>query len=52
MVARYVTRVDGGHGAVRDALEHLLRATGQWDEIIAHYRGTPSNATRSTSHGA
>lgn len=30
--ARYVTRVPGGHGAVRDAVEHLLEAQGLLDE--------------------
>jgi len=42
--ARYVTERGGGHGAVREAIEHLLRASGRWDEVIRHYRdgGTTS----------
>ena len=35
--ARYVTERPGGHGAVREAIEHLLRAAGRWDEVVAHY---------------
>ncbi len=35
--ARYVTQRPGGHGAVREAIEHLLRQTGQWDEVLEAY---------------
>ncbi len=35
--ARLVTRRAGGDGAVREALEHLLRLSGQWAEVLAHY---------------
>ena len=31
-VARYVTQRPGGHAAVREAIEHLLRAKECWDE--------------------
>ncbi len=37
IVARYVTEKPGGHGAAREALEHLLRADGRWSEVLAHY---------------
>ena len=30
-LARYVTRAAGGHGGVRDAIEHLLQREKQWD---------------------
>ena len=30
-MAHYVTAVPGGHGAVRDAIEWLLRLQGKWD---------------------
>jgi len=33
-LARYVTPRVGGAGAVRDAVEHLLRAEGLWSEAI------------------
>jgi len=36
-VARYVTRRPGGHGAVRDAIEHLLKASGRWPEVLRRY---------------
>ena len=38
-VAHYVTRTPGGRGAVREAIEHLLREAGQWDQVIARFRG-------------
>ena len=28
-----VTRAPGGHGAVREVVEHVLRATGRWDAL-------------------
>jgi len=33
--AAWVTRARGGHGAVREVAEHILRAQGRWDEIVA-----------------
>ena len=36
-VARYVTKQPGGDGAVREALEHLLRGNGRWAEVLARY---------------
>ncbi len=38
-VARYVTSHAGGHGAVREAVEHLLRADGRWKRVVDHYGG-------------
>ncbi len=35
--ARYVTAVRGGRGAARDAIEHILKAQGRWDEVIERY---------------
>jgi YrbI family 3-deoxy-D-manno-octulosonate 8-phosphate phosphatase len=32
-----VTRNPGGHGAVREVAEAILRAQGKWDEIVADY---------------
>ena len=34
-LAAYVTFLPGGQGAVREAIEHLLRAKGRWLEAIA-----------------
>ena len=36
-VAKYVTDRTGGRGAVREALEHLLRADGRWSQVLSHY---------------
>lgn len=33
--ARHVMRSAGGHGAVREAIEILLRADGRWDSLVA-----------------
>jgi 3-deoxy-D-manno-octulosonate 8-phosphate phosphatase (KDO 8-P phosphatase) len=38
-VASYVTTVPGGHGAVREAIEWLLKAGGRWNELVAPYTG-------------
>lgn len=35
--ARYVTKRSGGHGAVREAVEHLLRADGRWHRVLELY---------------
>lgn len=36
--AAYVTTVPGGHGAVRDAIEWLLKLQGTWDGLVAAFR--------------
>jgi 3-deoxy-D-manno-octulosonate 8-phosphate phosphatase (KDO 8-P phosphatase) len=35
--AHWVTPSPGGHGALRDAVELLLKAQGHWGEIAHHY---------------
>jgi 3-deoxy-D-manno-octulosonate 8-phosphate phosphatase (KDO 8-P phosphatase) len=35
--AHYTTTVPGGHGAIREVAELLLRAQGRWEAILAHY---------------
>ena len=37
--ADYVTTAPGGRGAVREAIEWLLKLQGRWDEVLNHYRG-------------
>jgi 3-deoxy-D-manno-octulosonate 8-phosphate phosphatase KdsC-like HAD superfamily phosphatase len=32
-----VTRAPGGDGAVREAIELILKAQGLWEEILKHY---------------
>ncbi|MGE0553797.1 MAG: KdsC family phosphatase [Gemmatimonadales bacterium] len=39
-VARYVTARRGGEGAVREAIEALLRARGEWDQAVKRYVAT------------
>jgi 3-deoxy-D-manno-octulosonate 8-phosphate phosphatase (KDO 8-P phosphatase) len=36
-VAAFVTQAAGGHGAVREVVEALLRARGEWSEILERY---------------
>jgi 3-deoxy-D-manno-octulosonate 8-phosphate phosphatase (KDO 8-P phosphatase) len=36
-VAAHVTTAAGGHGAVREVVEALLRARGEWAETLARY---------------
>ena len=38
-VARYVTSRPGGGGAVRETIEHLLRAMGRWQEALDRFAG-------------
>ena len=35
--ADLVVRSRGGHGAVRDLVEHILRATGRWDALLERF---------------
>ena len=35
--AHHVTRLPGGHGAVREVCELILRAQGRWDELMKRY---------------
>ena len=35
--AHLVTREAGGHGAVREVVELILKAQGKWDNFVAHY---------------
>ncbi|MDE3066112.1 MAG: HAD hydrolase family protein [Verrucomicrobiota bacterium] len=36
--AHWVTRAAGGHGAVREVAELILKAQGKWRALIAHHR--------------
>ena len=36
-VAAYITQAQGGHGAVREVVEVLLRARGEWADILDRY---------------
>ena len=41
-VASFVTRAPGGHGAVREVIEALLRARGVWSEMLERYFSEPA----------
>jgi 3-deoxy-D-manno-octulosonate 8-phosphate phosphatase (KDO 8-P phosphatase) len=41
-VAAYVTRARGGHGAVREVVETLLKARGVWGELLERYFTEPA----------
>jgi 3-deoxy-D-manno-octulosonate 8-phosphate phosphatase (KDO 8-P phosphatase) len=36
-LAVYVTRASGGHGAVREVIEALFRARGEWPDLLERY---------------
>jgi 3-deoxy-D-manno-octulosonate 8-phosphate phosphatase (KDO 8-P phosphatase) len=42
-VASYVTRAPGGHGAVREVAEALLKARGEWSDILRRYFTEPAH---------
>jgi 3-deoxy-D-manno-octulosonate 8-phosphate phosphatase (KDO 8-P phosphatase) len=35
--ARHITGANGGHGAIREVCELLLKAQGRWDELLKKY---------------
>lgn len=37
--ADYVTRRPGGSGAVREVIEHILKETGKWPDLMERYMG-------------
>ena len=43
--AHYVTRHSGGDGALRDAVEFILKAQGKWKKVVSDYIGERSPAT-------
>jgi 3-deoxy-D-manno-octulosonate 8-phosphate phosphatase (KDO 8-P phosphatase) len=36
-VAHYVTRVEGGRGAVREVVELILKSQGRWSDLVEKY---------------
>ena len=46
-VAKFITSARGGHAAVREAVEHLLKSTGRWRDAVALY-DTSSRETHGT----
>lgn len=45
--SHYITDHEGGRGAVRDAVEFVLRSQGKLEKVIAEYIGQRSPTTRS-----
>jgi 3-deoxy-D-manno-octulosonate 8-phosphate phosphatase (KDO 8-P phosphatase) len=35
--ADLVTKAKGGHGAVREAIEHIIKAQGNWQKVVEWY---------------
>jgi len=35
--AHYVTPHEGGDGALRDAIEYILKAQGEWERVVSEY---------------
>ena len=35
--AHYVTELNGGHGAVREVTDLILKAQGRWDELMKRF---------------
>jgi 3-deoxy-D-manno-octulosonate 8-phosphate phosphatase (KDO 8-P phosphatase) len=42
--SQYVTRLSGGHGAVREVCDLIMQAQGTWDEALAPYLFTQITA--------
>lgn len=42
--SQYVTRLSGGHGAVREVCDLIMQAQGTWDEVLAPYLSTQITA--------
>lgn len=45
--AHYVTRCEGGRGAVRETIELILKAQGKWERVLADYLEASSREERS-----
>src|SRR5450755_3637045 len=45
--AHYVTQHSGGDGALRDAVEYILKAQGKWKQVVEKYIGEKPEESRS-----
>lgn len=50
--ARYITTQRGGEGAVREAIEHLLRQDGRWQTVLAEYSAAAAPGENLSGRGA
>ena len=39
-IASYITYAKGGHGAVREVIENILKAKGQWQDVVSLFSGS------------
>ena len=39
MIVDYVSPLNGGHGAVRDVIEHYIKSCGRWERLIKDMYG-------------
>ena len=46
--AHFITDHAGGDGALRDAVEYILKAQGKWEQIVGQYISERSPKKRST----
>jgi len=46
--AHYVTHREGGRGAVREAIELILKAQGKWEQVLAEYLAESSHRESSS----
>lgn len=37
--AQFVTKLQGGQGAVREAIEWIMKSKGMWDDLVRKYTG-------------
>ena len=49
--AAYVAKNNGGHGAVRDVIEFILKAQGRWQETIASFYDVEGEADKKRTDG-
>ena len=49
--AHYVTPHSGGDGALRDAVEYILKAQGKWKQVVSEYTSerTKGGTTKSST---
>lgn len=47
--AHFITQADGGHGAVREVIELILKAQNKWQPIIEKYEASASCARMQSS---
>lgn len=37
-IAKFTASKAGGHGAIREAIEHIFKESGRWDELVEDYK--------------